>query len=144
MAFTPILIRVVGTLAFLFGTLQTGCNAARQVGELRVPLIMRETESSKIDPIGAPPGKSVGAIKVRVEPGSDDRAEKNLIGQNREERDAVPVHSEGGLPLDFVREALALELSNLGFQVTQDPAAATKLVDVRLTQFFVIERSTYE
>lgn len=132
--------RWMGAALLLAGVLQAACSSA---GELRVPLVMRETEGARVAALSG--GESpLGSIKVFVDARPDERPDSLTIGQNLEDENPVPVYWQTTAPTEFVRAALERELGYLGVQVSGSAAEATRLITFRLTRFYVTERQSYE
>ena len=129
--------RWFGAALVLVCALQTACTHVR---ELHVPLVMRETERPELSELSA---RTAASAKVFVEPGVDDRPDKAVVGQNREDDTPVPVYWEGTAPVDFVRVVLDGQLRRLGVRVVASPGDATRRVGLTLTEFFVTEGNTY-
>jgi hypothetical protein len=117
-----------------------GCGPDRRVSPT-VPLALR-ADDSIVSVLG---GAGKPAV-IRVEPFADDRPRKDAIGENVEEREhgvTLPVFSSGPEPAEFVRQALIQGLRAGGYEVTDNPVAAARVISGRLTQFWVTEGGTY-
>ncbi len=75
---------------------------------------------------------------------SDARQDVTKIGENREEDEVRLVYSSGSTPAEFIREIVSREFSAAGMTVVIDRAQANRLLNVSVTQFFVMEKGTYQ
>lgn len=127
-------------LAFALLLAPAGCGPEKRTSPT-VPLALRpgDTVVSVLGGTGKP-------AVIRVEPFTDERPRKDAIGENVEGQDegiTLPVFSSGPEPAEFVRQALIQNLRNGGYEVTDNPVAASRVISGRLTQFWVIEGGTY-
>jgi hypothetical protein len=84
--------------------------------------------------------------KVFIEPILDERDNKDAIGQNTEEENKPPVmiHAgEGPTPMEFIRQELLKEFTNNNLSVADSPAAAKRIITLRLLRFWTVEANTY-
>ncbi len=75
---------------------------------------------------------------------SDARQDVTKIGENREEDQVRLVYSSGSTPAEFIREIVSREFAAAGMTVVIDRAQANRLLSVSVTQFFVMEKGTYQ
>ncbi len=81
-------------------------------------------------------------LKVLIEPVSDERIDRDLIGENSE-RWEIPILSEGTSPPVFVHRILKEKFVGAGFTLVSDPTEATRVVSVKLLRFWVQETEEY-
>lgn len=113
-----------------------------------------DKRTSPTVPLALRPGDSVVSVLggtgkpavIRVEAFADERPRKDAIGENIENQKngiTLPVFSSGPEPAEFVRQALIQNLRTSGYEVTENPIAASRIISGRLTQFWVVEGGTY-
>lgn len=92
---------------------------------------------------GVPPVNP--AARVWINPVIDQHPEGSQIGVSEEE-DKAPVYfgANGLPPADFLRAAVAYVLPAYGVPVAADPASSTHVLELKMSRFFAVERSTYE
>jgi hypothetical protein len=127
---------IVTSLVVLVLTIP-GC--ARR-SSVTVPLRFRPTSSLKM---GAFAGE-LPVTAVHVGPVNDARARNDAIGENLEEKKAVPVFAGGVEPAQFVRDTLRDLLSRAGLAVTPEAGGAASVLASDLHYFWTQETSTYE
>jgi len=118
-----------------------GCNKPTS---LSVPMNFRPKTTLNTNAVAGrlPTG---GSAKVYIAPVEDKRSEKqDLIGENLENTNPVPVYPADKKPTEFVRDVIQQDLQASGVQIASDPTAATRIIDVELTRFLVQENPGYK
>jgi uncharacterized lipoprotein YajG len=123
----------IGSVVLLGVLAVVGCSS-RPTGPMTIPLNFRPTD--QLD-IGAAKGVMSKSVSIQVE---DQRDRKDQVGQNSEKETVVPVLTTSQ-PTDFVKEALARNLSATGVRVM--PSGADRTIHIALTRLWVEEGNTY-
>lgn len=113
--------------------------ACQRPAMVRVPMEYRPTGPLETGAIsgGLPAGQTVAVTAT------DSRADRSAIGTNVEKEGApIPIYAEGN-PDQFVREAVARELGNVGMSVVNDPSQAKRVLHFDLNRFWTEESSLY-
>lgn len=109
---------------------------------LSVPMQFRPTNTLNTNAVS---GRLPATAKVYIAPVEDKRTDKlDLIGENLESSKPVPVYAADKKPAEFVRDVLQQDLPKAGIQIAPDPTAATRIIDVELTQFLAQENPGYK
>jgi hypothetical protein len=115
-----------------------GCAPPKR--ELTVPLEYRV--DSSLSPRTALPTTTGLRLFLEV---SDDRAEKDKIGENIEDTTPKPIHAGAmAAPAEFVKDAVTRELTGLGMLVVGEDAKANRTLRLHLIKFYCVETSTYD
>lgn len=124
---------VVGLMVLVAG----GCAPPKT--QLTVPLEYRV--DSSLSPKTALPTTTGLRLFLEV---TDDRAEKDRIGENIEETTPKPIHAGVQEPAEFVKDAVTRELAGLGMMVVGEEAKANRTLTLHLIKFYCVETSTYD
>jgi hypothetical protein len=113
------------------------CNSAPK-GPINVPLTFRPAHA---EPIST--SLAASDMKVHVEQVKDKRPDKDTIGQNTEDANALPVYAADKQPGEFLRSVLIEELQKNGVEMADAPEAADRIISIDLTRFYCEESNTY-
>ena len=129
-----------GLLAGVLGSVVVvaGCAGMRHPTSVTVPLVLRPTEVPNAA-VSMPHGQG----RVHVAAVQDGRAEREKIGENRENSPPVPILADSS-PTEFVRAALVEQLKNSGVKVAEGSDAADFTLAVTLTRFWAEESPNYD
>jgi hypothetical protein len=131
--------RPCAAVAAAFVFLVAGAGCAKRPASISVPLKYRPTSQLKMAAFAG----DIPESKVQLGPVTDNRPDKERVGENLEEKDPVAVQT-GDDPTEFVRTRLADLLSKTGLQVVPDAAQADRVLLTELHTFWVKETNTYE
>ena len=131
-------LRTTTVLALmLFAT--GGCSFVKPKS-VTVPLKFRPTAQMKTNVFTG----GVPDLSVHVGAVTDARDNRDQIGENVEEKKAVPIFAGDPHPTDFVRGAVRELIGRSGIKVTDDPSRADRVLALELQRFWAQERDTYE
>jgi len=116
-----------------------GC-FGKKPASVTVPLTFRPTSQLKM---GAFAG-DLPDTSVHVEPVNDARDQKDKVGENLENKAPIPVLAGNVEPTQFVHDTAHDLLRRAGLQVSDDQAAADRLLVTDLQHFWAKETNTYE
>jgi hypothetical protein len=125
----------LATVCFFFAA-GTGC--AKRPASISVPLKYRPTSQLKMSGFAG----DVPDTKVEIAPVTDNRPDKERVGENLEEKDPVAVTS-GDDPAPFVQARLGELLSKAGLQVAEG-GQGERVLKTELHTFWAKETNTYE
>jgi hypothetical protein len=128
----------IGALAAVCFFFAAGTGCAKRPASVSVPLKYRPTSQLKM----ADYAGDLPQTKVQVAPVTDNRPDKERVGENLEEKDPVAVQT-GDDPAEFVQARLAELLSKAGVQVAEG-GQAERVIKTELHTFWAKETSTYE
>jgi hypothetical protein len=83
-------------------------------------------------------------LRVHVGEFTDARDNREQVGENLENKNPIPIHASGIEPTQFVRDAMRDLMRKSGVPVSDDPAAADRVIAGDLQRFWTQETNTYE
>jgi hypothetical protein len=116
-----------------------GC-FAKKPASVTVPLSFRPTSQLKM---GAFAG-DLPDTPVHVGTVNDARDKKDQVGENLENKTPIPVLAGNVEPTQFIHDTTRDLLRRAGLQVSDDQAAAERVLVTDLQHFWVKETNTYE
>jgi hypothetical protein len=124
-------------VACVFVLAGTGC--AKRPASITVPLKYRPTSQLKMTGFAG----DVPEAKVQIAPVTDNRPDKERVGENVEENTPVAIQASDA-PTEFVQTRLADLLSKTGLQVVPEGGQADRILQTELHTFWARETSTYD
>jgi hypothetical protein len=115
----------------------TGC--AKRPAAISVPLQYRPTSQLKMSAFAG----DIPDTKLEIAPVTDNRPDKERVGENVEEKDPVAIQT-GDDPTEFVRTRLNDLLAKAGLQVAAEGEEADRVLRTELHTFWAKETNTYE
>jgi hypothetical protein len=117
-----------------------GAGGCRKPSSVAVPLKFRPTSQLNMNTFAG----SLPESSAHVGPVADARDNRDQVGENLENTRPIPVFAQGTEPTLFVQNALRDLMSRSGVKVTEDRAAADRVLVTDLHRFWTQETSTYE
>jgi hypothetical protein len=119
--------------------LVAGAGCAKRPASISIPLKYRPTSQLKMSAFAG----DIPESKVQIGPVTDNRPDKERVGENLEEKDPVAVQT-GDDPTEFVRTHLNELLTKAGVQVAAEGGPADRVLLTELHTFWAKETNTYE
>ncbi len=132
-----VILSSVGLMAVMSGCKTGGSASTVPGGPITVPLIFQPNDS-----LASGLTLPTGNPKVYLQPVSDDRTDKTVIGHNTEDA-TISVVSSGPAPAQFVHDAIATELRKVSIDLVDSPDTADRVLTVSLKTFTADEASRY-
>ena len=107
---------------------------------VNVPLNYRPTSQLNMNAFAG----DLPEVSVHVGPVTDARDNRDQVGENLENKAPIPVYAAGVEPTQFVHDVTRDLLSKTGIKLTDDRAAADRVLLADLHRFWTKETNTYE
>ena len=125
-------------LAVVLALYAGGCGP--KPSSVNVPMKYRPTSQLNMNTFAG----DLPEVSIHVGPVTDARDNRDQVGENLEEKKPVPVYATGVEPTQFVHDVMRDLLSKTGINVTEDRAAADRVLLADLHRFWTQETNTYE